>query len=285
MVMAVADADARRKRRKRKRAKAVPALTKSGLPNVQAKAALVIDVNSGEQLYAKKADKVRHIASTGKIFVAMLVRKRNMNLDGLTKIKKVDLRYAKGGSRSRLRLHHKFRNLDLLRAMLIASDNRACTALGRAIGLSPKQLIREMNKLAKRMGLKKTKFTSPSGLRGNVSTARELAKAMRTAMLDPVLAEIMGTREITVRSIHKRNARAITYRNTNVSLRISRHTVTGGKTGYTRAAGYCLLITAELRGRELAMVFLGTKGKLTRFADFTRVAKWMLRKRNKTPRM
>jgi len=285
MVMAAADADAKRKRRKRKRSKAVPALTKKGLPNVQAKAAIVIDVNSGEELYAKKADAVRKIASTGKIFVAMVVRNHNIDLTALTKMKKIDLRYAKGGARSRLRLHHKFRNLDLLRAMLISSDNRACTALGRAIGLSPKQLVREMNKLAKSMGLKKTKFTNPSGLRGNVSTARELAKSLHKAMLDPLLAKIMGTREVSVRSIHKKRPRSITYRNTNVSLRTSRHRVTGGKTGFTRAAGHCLIITAELRGRELAMVFLGTKGKLTRFADFNRVARWMLRRRNKTPRM
>lgn len=285
MVLTTTDADAKRKRRKRKRAAPVPALTKNGLPNVQAAAAIVVDVNSTEELYAKNADKVRKIASTGKIFIAMLVRNRNIDLTALTKMKKIDLRYAKGGARSRLRIGHKFRNLDLLRAMLIASDNRACTALGRAIGLSPKQLVREMNKLAKQMGLAKTRFTNPSGLRGNVSTARELAKSMHKAMLDPLLAKIMGTREITIRSVHKKRPRAITYRNTNVSLRTARHRVTAGKTGFTRAAGYCLLITAELKGRELAMVFLGTKGKLTRFADFNRVAGWMLRRRGKTPRM
>lgn len=278
LVMTSAEADAKRKRSKRKRSRAIATLTKSGLPNVQAPAAIVIDVNSGEELYKKHADQVRRIASTGKIFLAMVVRKRGIDLDALTQITKEDARIARGGARSRLLVGHKFRNLDLLKAMLIASDNRACTALGRAVGLSPKQLVREMNALAKTMGLKQTRFTDPSGLRGNQSTAREMALAMRKAMLDPLLAQIMGTREVTIRSVHKRRARSILYYNTNVALRSGRHTVTGGKTGFTKAAGYCLLITAELNGREVAMVFLGDKGKLTRFGDFNRVATWMSRR-------
>lgn len=273
-----ATADAKRRRR-------VPPLTKNGLPNVQAKAAIVVDVNSGDVLYAKKPDKVRHIASTGKIFVAMVVRAHGLKLDKLTKITRTDLRYARGGARSRLWRGHRFRNLDLLRAMLIASDNRACTALARAVGLTPKQLVAEMNRLASKLGLTRTHFTDPSGLRGNTSTAREMARAMHQAMLDPLLARIMGTKSVTVRSVHKRRPRSIKYFNTNVSLRLSKHTVTGGKTGYTRAAGHCLLITAEIKGHELAMVFLGTHGTLTRFADFKRVTSWLLRKRTKSPKM
>lgn len=278
LVLGAADAQARRHRR-------VPPLTKDGLPNVQAKASIVMDVNSGEVLYAKKPDKVRYIASTGKIFVAMVVRAHNLDLQALTKITKTDLHYARGGSRSRLRLGHRFHNLDLLRAMLMASDNRACTALARAVHLSPHQLVSEMNQLAHKLGLTHTTFTDPSGLNGNTSTAREMAKALHTAMLDPLLAKIMGTKTITVRSVARR-PRSIKYFNTNVSLRLSKHRVTGGKTGYTKKAGHCLLIAAELKGRELAMVFLGTHGTMTRFADFKRVAGWILRRRRaKSPKM
>ena len=76
-------------------------------------------------MFGKDADEVRPIASTTKIFVAMVVRKRGLDLDGWTTIDKTDVRYAKGGARTRLDLEETFRNRDLLRAMLIASDNRA----------------------------------------------------------------------------------------------------------------------------------------------------------------
>jgi D-alanyl-D-alanine carboxypeptidase len=51
--------------------------------------------------------------------------------------------------------------------------------------------------------------------------------------------------------------------------------VIGGKTGYTRAAGYCFVTGARFSGREVVMTFLGAEGKLTRFGDFNRVAAWL----------
>lgn len=243
-------------------------------PAVQSAASIAVDAKTGEVVYAKNPDTIRDIASTGKIFVAMLVRKRKIDLDALTTITKEDAHWAKGGSRTRMLVGHKFRNQDLLRAMLISSDNRACTALGRAVGLTPKQLVRQLNKLAKEMGLKKTKFTSPSGLTGNSSTAREMAKALKKVLQDPFLAEIMSTKDTTVRS-QARVPHAINYRNTNRSLHTGRHDVFGGKTGFTTNAGYCLLIGSRIHGRKHHMIFLGAPQKLTRFGDFGRVASWL----------
>lgn len=257
-----------------RRGASVAALTKDGRPNVQSAAAIAIDAKTGELLYAKNPDKVRAIASTGKIFVAMVARRKGIDLNALTRISDVDAKFAKGGSRTRLVVGHKFRNQDLLRAMLIASDNRAPTAIGRAVGLSPKQLIKELNVLAKELGLKKTKFTDPSGLNGNTSTAREMAKALAVAMKDPFLAELMGTKDTTIRSV-ARKPHAIPYRNTNRSLHTGRYDVLGGKTGFTDPAGYCLLIAAKFGDRPVHMAFLGAGEKLTRFGDFGRVANWM----------
>jgi D-alanyl-D-alanine endopeptidase (penicillin-binding protein 7) len=158
--------------------------------------------------------------------------------------------------------------------MLIASDNRAPTALARAAGMNPKQLIKALNALAKDIGLKKTRFTDPSGLNGNTSTAREMSKALALAMKDPFLAEIMATKDTTIRSV-ARKPHAIHYRNTNRSLHSGRYEVLGGKTGFTDEAGYCLLIEAKIGGRQLCMSFLGAKEKLTRFGDFGRVAGWV----------
>ncbi len=259
---------------KRGRTPAIAALTKDGKPNVQSAACIAVDAETGEVVFAKSPNAVRAIASTGKVFVAMVARKFKLDLDAITEITKEDAEFARGGSRTRLLVGHKFRNQDLLRAMLISSDNRACTALGRAVGLTPTKLVKEVNVLAKELGLKKTKFSDPTGLNGNHSTANEMAKALAAAMKDPLLAEIMGTRDTVVRSVAKRPT-AIAYRNTNRPLHSDRYQVLGGKTGFTNEAGYCLLIQAEIAGRKLNMSFMGAKEELTRFGDFGRVASWI----------
>lgn len=269
----VGPADAWAKPKKKASAKIAP-LTADGLPNVQAATSFVLDTKSGSPVYSKAADEVRPIASTGKIFVAMLVRKRGIALDGVTEITDSDKKAASGGARTRLPVGAKYKNVDLLHAMLVASDNRAPTALARAVGLEPKAMVAALNALAKDMGLKKTKFTDPTGLRGNESTAREMAMALIEARKDPVLAEIMATKEVTIHSVAAK-PKAITYFNTNVSLRTQKYEVLGGKTGFTTAAGYCLVTMVKVGEKELAMAFLGAVGELTRFADMNRVCGWL----------
>jgi D-alanyl-D-alanine endopeptidase (penicillin-binding protein 7) len=243
------------------------------LPEIQSKAMVVLDAETGAELHGKAADEVRPIASTTKIFVAMVVRKHGIALDGWTEITRVDVEAAKGGSRTRLDLKESFRNRDLLRAMLIASDNRAPTALGRAAGLDPAALVAEMNKLAKELGLKRTRFVDASGLRGNESTAREIALALRATLEDKVLREIMSTSAATI--VSKDRSARIDYHTTNVPLAASKHRILGGKTGYTSAAGYCFITGAEVGGRKVVTAFLGAPGKYTRFGDFNRIASWL----------
>jgi D-alanyl-D-alanine endopeptidase (penicillin-binding protein 7) len=243
------------------------------LPEVKSRTAVVIDRESGAEIFGKDADQIRAIASTTKIFVALAVRKKGLDLDGWTEITKVDARQARGGSRTRLDIHRVFNNKDLLRAMLMASDNRAPTALGRAAGLNPDALVAAMNDIAKDLHLKRTKFTDPTGLRGNVSTAREMAIALRAALEDDVLREVMGTPFVTV--VGKGGKPKIGYGSTNQPLVVKKYDVIGGKTGYTRAAGYCFVTAARFNGRDVVMTFLGAGGKQTRFADFNRVGEWL----------
>jgi D-alanyl-D-alanine endopeptidase (penicillin-binding protein 7) len=250
-------------------------LTAEGWPNVQAAAAVVVDLDSGEELFHKGPDEVRPIASVGKLFAALVVRSRKLSLEGTTTITAEDRQYARGGAKSRLHEGKSFTHHDLLRAMLIGSDNRAVTALGRGAGLTPAQLVQAMNDQASKLGLRKTTFTDPSGLNGNVSTPRELAVALRATLEDPVLAEIMATPQIIVRSA-SHPGYGVWYANTNQSLRAARHPVLGGKTGYTDEARYCLAVASQLLGRRIGMIFLGAEGELTRFADFNRVASWVV---------
>jgi D-alanyl-D-alanine endopeptidase (penicillin-binding protein 7) len=243
------------------------------LPEVKSKSAVVIDAETGAEIFGKDADEIRPIASTTKIFVAMAVRKKGIDLNGWTQINRTDSRAAAGGARTRLDIGETFKNHDLLRAMLISSDNRAPTALGRAVGWDPGELVSAMNKVAKRLHLKRTKFTDPSGLRGNVSTAREMAIALRAALEDDVLRTIMHEDWALV--VAKDHYPKIRYGNTNQPLVVKKFDVVGGKTGYTKSAGYCFITGAKFEGREVVMAFLGAEGKLTRFGDFNRVASWI----------
>ncbi len=243
------------------------------LPAVKSRSAVVIDAETGAEVYSKDADAVRAIASTTKIFVAMAVRAHALDLDAYTEITPTDAKSAKGGARTRLDLGQQFSNRDLLRAMLMASDNRAPTALGRGAGMTPDELVAAMNEVAKGLHLKRTKFTDPTGLRGNVSTAREMALALHAALQDDVLREIMGRDYTIVES--KDGYSKVHYGSTNMPLRAKKWDVIGGKTGYTEAAGYCYITAARFDSRELVMAFLGADGKQTRFADFDRVATWL----------
>ena len=243
------------------------------LPDVKSRSAVVIDADSGAEIFGKDADQIRPIASTTKIFVAMAVRRKGLDLDGWTEITKVDVRSAVGGARTRLDVGQTFRNRDLLRAMLIASDNRAPTALGRAAGMDTQELIAAMNRVAKDLHLKRTRFTDASGLRGNVSTAREMAIALRAALSDDTLRDIMH--EDYVEVVSKSRRTRIKYGSTNQALVAGKYDVIGGKTGYTRPAGYCFITGARFDKREVVMAFLGADAKMTRFGDFNRVASWM----------
>jgi serine-type D-Ala-D-Ala endopeptidase (penicillin-binding protein 7) len=244
----------------------------SEAPEVKSASAVVLDASTGDEIFGKDADQIRSIASTTKIFVAMAVREKGLDLDGWSEITSADAHEARGGSRTRLAVGDRFTNRDLLRAMLIASDNRAPTALARAAGMDREQLIAAMNKIAKQLELKKTRFTDATGLRGNVSTAREMALALKHALEDAELRAVMSDPDETVVA---KGGKHIEYASTNVPLRAKKYDVIGGKTGYTEAAGYCFITGARFAGKEVVMAFLKSDGKLTRFADFDRVAAWL----------
>src|SRR5437016_4518339 len=119
----------------RGRSRPVATFTKNGLPNVQAQSAVVVDLDGNEELFTKNADEVRPIASISKLMAVLVVLDRNLDMEAATTMIDGDRQIAFGGARSRLPIGLSFTNRDLLHAALMASDNRAVPALGRAVGL------------------------------------------------------------------------------------------------------------------------------------------------------
>jgi D-alanyl-D-alanine endopeptidase (penicillin-binding protein 7) len=247
---------------------------KNNLPNVQALGALVVDLETGQEVFSRKPDQPRAIASISKLAAAMAIMDRGLDLDALTTMKKVDIEVARGGAPSRLPEGMTLSNRDLLHAAMLGSDNRAVSALGRAAGMNATQLSEAMNKKVAKLGLKQTHFKDPTGLaRENVSTPRETIAMLRAAMGHPTLGPILRRLEYDAHPVARGPIR---YVNTHRPAHRANTDVLGGKTGFNDLARYCLVLAAKIDGRSYGMAFLGTEGKLTRFGDAARVADWLV---------
>jgi serine-type D-Ala-D-Ala endopeptidase (penicillin-binding protein 7) len=276
-----AHAAAKRKAKRKKPVAAerlVPA-TKKGLPNVQAPGALVID-ESGAPVFAHNPDRERPIASISKLAAVLVVTDKALELEGLSTINKTDVEVGKGGAKSRLLEGMTLSNRDLLHAALMGSDNRAVPALGRAVKLTPAQLVAGMNAKARQLGLKNTRFQEPTGLSlANVSTPRETIAMLKAVIAHPVLGPITRRAEYDAHPVGKPPIR---YINTDRQAQRSNVQLLGGKTGYNDDARYCLVVATKIDGRTFYMSFLGNEGKLTRFGDVARVADWVVSHKPKT---
>ena len=159
-------------------------------------------------------------------------------------------------------------------AALMNSDNRAARALARAASGSIKEFAREMNRKVKKLGLKNTFFYEPTGLdHRNVSTAHEVAKILHYAYDYGLIARITSTKSYRVR-VRNRKGKYLQMSNTNLLVH-SRYNVVAGKTGYIRAADYCLATLIENReGERLTLVVLGVPGDKLRFREARKLANW-----------
>ena len=165
---------------------------------------------------------------------------------------------AQTGSRLGLAAGEQIRVRDLLFALLLQSANDAAVALAEHIGGTVEEFVALMNQRARRLGLRDTAFASPNGLddRGH-STAVELANLTARAMREPLIARVVATRFRTI-AAPEGDARVI--QNRNALLWLYRGAV-GVKTGFTSAAGFCLVAAAERGGMRLGAVVLGAPGE------------------------
>jgi len=247
---------------------------RDGGPKLSAKAVLVLDGN-GKPLLARRADEVRSIASLTKVQAALVMLDRGLKLDAGTVISRDDWKVALDGCRTRLELKWTYRNLDLLHAALMSSDNRAVSALGRAVGLQANGLVQAMNERARKVGLKSTHFIGPVGIEpGNVSTAWEVSKIVREASKHRALRSIMGKAEYQVKPM--KGYLKVVYRNSNPLVGNKGMSFLASKTGYNHAAGYCLATVLQVRDLGgLTIVLLGAKHKADRPNDMTRILRWL----------
>jgi D-alanyl-D-alanine carboxypeptidase len=147
----------------------------------------------------------------------------------------------------------------MLYGLMLPSGNDAAIALAqRAAGGSVKRFVRYMNEKAEDMGLLCTRFSTPSGFedKGNHSCAADLAAIARAVLREPRLARIVGKREAIV-PFPIKGGKLYLY-NHNPLLRQGYPGTTGMKTGYTDAAGQCLVATVRRGAVKLGVVLLNS---------------------------
>ena len=240
--------------------------------DLRSAAALVVD-DAGNEVYAKQEESPMPIASITKLMTAMVILDGELSMREKITITKED-RDLIQLTGSRLEYGARLSRDELLKLALMASENRAANALARTWPGGSKAFIAAMNRKARSLQMKNSRFTDPAGLdAGNVASARDLVKMVRAAMRYPFIREATTTRSISIRPYKKRGE--LRYVNTNRLLKNQAWEIQLSKTGYLNEAGRCLAMQAEIIDRPLTIVLLNSFGKLTPFGDSNRIRKWI----------
>jgi len=234
--------------------------------------ALVVNQDTNEVIFAKNTDSPTPIASVTKLMTAMVVLDAKLDMDEVVTVTDEDIDYLKGTS-SRLSLGTELTRGDLLNLALIASENRAASALASSYPGGRGKFIRQMNQKAASLGMVNSHFSDSTGLdSSNVSTAEDLAKMVNAAYQYPEIRTISTSASYDV---YLPNRGHTTFNNTNGLVRNSDWEIGLSKTGYISEAGRCLVMQAKLAGQPVIIVLLDSDGKFTRIGDANRVRKWV----------
>ncbi|MBI3881700.1 MAG: D-alanyl-D-alanine carboxypeptidase [Verrucomicrobia bacterium] len=277
----------------------------SAPPPVTAKAWAIADGRTGNLLWGYNADEPRKSASTTKMMCAFVVlelaEKNPAVLDERITFSK--LAGTTGGSTAAVKPGESLTIRDCLRGLLLPSGNDAGNALAehfnarlkppdgtmRKFGLDSTNLvtrvnfIAEMNRTARRLGLKDTKYRSSFGDGGTendrTTTVRDLTRLAWTAMQNPRFREIVATRryEGDVRTPDGGTRKAV-WENSNELLGLDAG-YDGVKTGTTIQAGTCLVSRGHRDGDQLIIATLGSESEKGRYVDTRNLFRWAWMKR------
>ncbi len=215
---------------------------------------LLFDLDTGAVLWRRQPDRVLPIASLTKMMTALLVVERAPP-DAKVRVTKEALAY-KGSAVGVLPKGKRIKLETMLNGLLLPSGNDAAIALAQRMSGTVAAFVQRMNERAGDLGLACTRFSSPDGFEdaGNHSCAIDLAEMARAVLDRPRLARIVARRR-AVLPFPIKGGRIYLFNN-NPLLRTGYPGTIGIKTGYTDAAGRCLVAAARRNGRRLGVVLL-----------------------------
>ena len=222
-------------------------------PKVNFKSHYLIDFTTSKVLAESGADAQLAPASLTKLMTAYVVfgalESSRIRLDDRARVS--EKAWRMGGTRMFVEVGSEVGIEDLLHGLLVQSGNDAAVTLAEHVSGSVDAFVAEMNAAAKTLGMQSSTFRNPHGLpaRGHVTSARDLAVLARAIITEfPDFYSLYAEREFTYNGIAQHNRNALLWRDPSVD---------GLKTGYTDAAGYCLVTSAERDGMRLIAVVLG----------------------------
>ena len=224
---------------------------KTTKPTTKTGSYLLYDYELGVAQVAHNIDEVRPIASITKLFTAIVVLRSGVELEEKVKVQ--------GKSRGKVPRKAKITRMDLMRSMLISSDNLAAETLANTYPGGFNKFIKDTNEYVMGMGLINTKIVDSSGiLSGNVSNAKDLARFLWIIKNNPVIRDIANERNKVI-SVPKgkRNVK-IHLRNTNPSIFVFDNILIS-KTGFTYPAGRCVVMLVEKNDTYNGIIILGQK--------------------------
>lgn len=220
--------------------------------SLQAKAAVLVEAQTGRVLYGKNESEFLPVASTTKIMTCLLALEQGTE-EQICEVTS----YAAGQPQVRLgvRAGQRFYLRDLLYAMMLESGNDVAVVVAEGIAGSEEAFAERMNEKAKELGMTKTYFVTPNGLDrdGNGSCALDLARLAQYALQNDAFLKIIAMRDYAFSDVDGK----VTYTVTNHdAFLMQRKGALGIKTGFTGAAGYCFVGASWEEDRELIAVVL-----------------------------
>ena len=230
------------------------------LAELSAEAWMLVDDSTGLVISQKNAGEKRFMASLTKMMTCLLALE-NGNMSDTVCILPADCPTRD----SRVKAGDSYKLADLVREMMLVSDNNAACAVARHVGGDTLSFCQMMNGKAHYLGMDSTRFANPNGMPNdsNYSCARDLVRLTRYCMADSVFANIVGTAEADLPLTDGRHLPCL---NTNQLLTTYAGCI-GIKTGYTRQASGCLACAATRDGTTLHLVLLGSRGRVARFSE------------------
>jgi D-alanyl-D-alanine endopeptidase (penicillin-binding protein 7) len=220
---------------------------------------VLFDTTRNEVVISNNANIPRSIASITKIMTAMVALDHDRNLDRRIRVQ--------AGGKLPADFHTR---RDIMRAMLIRSDNRAAEALAADFPGGEKAFVRAMNQRAQRLGMTTARFADASGLNaGNIATAGEVVEMIEASALYPFIVETSVQKQALFDISLRQKVRTIEIQNTNRPLLFEFDEIVISKTGSTSAAGWCVALMVSKNDRNFVVVVLGAKTKQERL-DITR---------------
>ena len=237
---------------------------------IEAKAALILDVGTDAVLYSKNSDQKMPIASLTKIMTALVVLE-NVDLNSVVTISKNA--FDTDGRKDNLVVNEKIKAENLLKIMLIRSNNTAAVSLAEHSSGSVEEFVKLMNQKAELLGLKNTKFSNPTGFdaEGNYSTAYDVAQLFDYVSDELLIWEILRTQKLSIDSLDGK----IKHNLKNTNLLLGRlENITGGKTGLTDEAGQCLvlIIGDPIDNHQIVSIVLNAED---RFLETEKLGRWV----------